>query len=50
MMSKLINWSIYLALGLNVNVFKKVFGSLTYEKIDLVDENEFEEAMRKTEV
>ncbi|MGN1196326.1 MAG: NAD-dependent epimerase/dehydratase family protein [Acetatifactor sp.] len=50
MMTKLINWSIYLALGLNVNVFKKVFGSLTYEKIDLVEENDFEEAMRKTEV
>lgn len=50
MMTKLINWSIYLALGLNVSVFKKVFGSLKYEKIDLVDENNFEEAMRKTEV
>lgn len=50
MMTKLINWSIYLALGLNVSVLKKVFGSLTYEKIDLVDENDFEEAMRKTEV
>lgn len=46
----LFNWAIYIALLFNISVFKKVFGSLTYEKIDLVDENDFEEAMRKTEV
>lgn len=43
------NWGISIMLGLGVGVFKKVFGSLTYEKVDLVTENDFNEAMRRTE-
>ena len=46
----LFNWAIHLLLGFNIGIFKKVFGSLTYEKIDLVDENDFEKSMRETEV
>jgi len=43
------NWAISFILGLGVGVFKKVFGSLTYEKVDLVTENSFEEAIKMTE-
>lgn len=49
MITGLFNWAIYLALGFNISIFKKVFGSLTYEKIDLIVENNFERAIRETE-
>lgn len=45
----LFNWAIRIMLGVNVRVFKKIFGSLTYEKVDLISTFDFEEAMRKTE-
>lgn len=43
------NWGVYLALALKINVFKKVFGSLTYEKVDMVSEYGFTNAIKCTE-
>lgn len=45
----LFNWAIHIFLGFNIGIFKKVFGSLTYEKKDIVYENDFEKSMRETE-
>lgn len=44
------NWAIRIMLCLGVGVFNKVFGSLTYEKVDLMSEYSFEESMMNTEV
>lgn len=49
-MTPAFNWIIWFMLKIEVGVFKKVFGTLTYEKVDLVDENSFEEAIRNTEL
>lgn len=43
------NWMIHIMIAIGIGVFKKVFGSLTYEKEDLVAEYSFEEAMNMTE-
>lgn len=43
------NWVIRIMLALRIGVFKKVFGDLTYEKVDLVKEFSFEESMKKVE-
>lgn len=43
------NCAIKIMLYLGVGVFKKVFGCLTYEKVDLVKEYNFEEVMKEIE-
>lgn len=45
----LINWLIRLMLRMRINVVKKVFGTLTYEKVDLVSLYNFDDAMKETE-
>lgn len=45
----LLNWAVKLALRLRVGVFQKVFGTLTYEKVDLVSEYGFDRAKKCTE-
>lgn len=45
----LFNFAIYLMLGMSIGVFQKTFGNLRYEKVDLIKEFNFEEAMRITE-
>lgn len=46
---KLFNWVIRIMLRANVGLFMKILGDLTYEKVDLVKEYGFEEAMKITE-
>lgn len=46
---KLFNWAIRIMLRANVGLFMKILGDLTYEKVDLVKEYGFEEAMKITE-
>ena len=43
------NWVITIMNAFGIEVFKKVFGSLTYEKVDLVEDFCFEDAMRTIE-
>ena len=43
------NWAVELGLLLKIEVFSKVFGSLTYEKTDLVTEYDFSKAIECTE-
>lgn len=43
---KMLNWVIRL---FPINIIKKVFGTLIYEKVDLVDRYSFEESIQKTE-
>ena len=45
----LMNWAIRLMLRMPINVVKKVFGTLTYEKVDLVSLYDFDDAMKETE-
>lgn len=44
-----LNWAIWIMLKMKIGIFEKVFGDLTYEKVDLEDEFSFEEAMREVE-
>ena len=46
---KLFNWIIRIMLSAKVGLFMKIFGNLTYEKVDLINMLDFDEAMRKTE-
>ena len=46
---RLFNWAIRIMLRANVRIFMKIFGNLIYEKVDLVKEYSFEEAMKITE-
>ena len=46
---KLFNWSIKLAIVCKINVFRKVFGNLIYEKVDLCNEVGFHESIVETE-
>lgn len=43
------NWAVKLMLALGVEIFMKVFGSLTYEKVDLITEISFEEIIKEVE-
>lgn len=45
-LTKIFNWAIKIA---PINIVKKVFGSLTYEKVDTVGKFGFEESIRMTE-
>ena len=46
---KLFNWIIGIMLKVNVGLFMKIFGNLTYDKVDLISTFDFDEAMRETE-
>ena len=47
--TSIFNWTIKLAILLNIEVFKKVFGNLTYEKCDIVNTCIFESCICETE-
>lgn len=45
-LTKVFNWIIQ---GMHLRVIKKLFGNLTYEKVDLINKYKFEESIRLTE-
>ena len=45
-LTKAFNWALKIV---KVSVVKKVFGDLTYEKVDLVDRYGFEESVKEAE-
>lgn len=48
-LTRAFNWAISIALRLKIGVVRKVFGSLTYESVDLVKEYTLEQTMKWTE-